>query len=210
MNCHMPHTSYGLLKAIRSHEIDVPDVGVTLTTGRPNACTLCHLDRSLGWAADHLTEWYGQPRPVLADEQERVAASVVELLRGDAGHRALVAWSFGWDAARSASSIDGAGSWSVPLLAELLVDPYDAVRFIAERSLRQTLAGVDFEYDFVASLPQREAARGRVLANWQVHADRRLPPEPTAVGLWADGSRDEESVRRWLAARDDRPVFLNE
>ena len=44
-NCHMPHTTYGLLKAIRSHTIDSPNVAVDLETGRPNACNLCHLDK---------------------------------------------------------------------------------------------------------------------------------------------------------------------
>jgi len=29
-NCHMPHTSYGLLKAIRGHTIETPDVATTL------------------------------------------------------------------------------------------------------------------------------------------------------------------------------------
>src|SRR5437867_304716 len=49
--CHMPHTTYGLLKSIRSHWIDSPSVQSSLKTGRPNACNLCHLDRSLGCTA---------------------------------------------------------------------------------------------------------------------------------------------------------------
>ena len=51
-NCHMPYTSYGLLKALRSHRIDVPSANATVAAGRPNACNLCHLDKSLGWTAD--------------------------------------------------------------------------------------------------------------------------------------------------------------
>src|SRR5262249_37039935 len=43
-NCHMPHTTYGLLKTIRSHQISSPSVQASLDTGRPNACNLCHLD----------------------------------------------------------------------------------------------------------------------------------------------------------------------
>ena len=45
-NCHMPHTTYGLMKAIRSHQIDVPSMEQSLKTGRPNACNLCHLDQT--------------------------------------------------------------------------------------------------------------------------------------------------------------------
>ena len=55
------------------------------------------------------------------------------LLRGDAGQRALIAWSMGWTPAREAS---GAG-WMAPFLSTLLIDPYAAIRYIAGRSLRR-------------------------------------------------------------------------
>jgi predicted CXXCH cytochrome family protein len=60
-NCHMPHTVYGLLKSIRSHYIDSPDAVESSRVGRPNACNLCHLDRSHEWTANYLSEWYGYP-----------------------------------------------------------------------------------------------------------------------------------------------------
>ncbi|MCA9691844.1 MAG: hypothetical protein KC636_19745, partial [Myxococcales bacterium] len=43
VNCHMPYTTYGLLRALRSHLVDSPTVRVSLESGRPNACNLCHL-----------------------------------------------------------------------------------------------------------------------------------------------------------------------
>ncbi len=61
-NCHMPYTSYGLLKALRSHQISNPTVKASLQTGRPNACNLCHLDKSLRWTAQNLFAWYGIPQ----------------------------------------------------------------------------------------------------------------------------------------------------
>jgi len=57
----MPHTSYGLLKGIRSHQINSPTVKASLATGRPNACNLCHLDKTLAWSGQKLNEWYWQP-----------------------------------------------------------------------------------------------------------------------------------------------------
>ena len=51
----MPFTTYGLLKTIRSHQISNPSVQATLETGRPNACNLCHLDKTLEWTANALT-----------------------------------------------------------------------------------------------------------------------------------------------------------
>src|SRR6185436_1834773 len=81
-NCHMPHTTYGLVKAIRSHHIDSPSVQSSLSTGRPNACNLCHLDRSLGWSAQHLNQWYSSPMPALSAEQQETSAAVTWLLSG--------------------------------------------------------------------------------------------------------------------------------
>ena len=40
---------------------------VELETGRPNACNLCHLDRTLAWTAKHLEGWYGFAPPELND-----------------------------------------------------------------------------------------------------------------------------------------------
>jgi predicted CXXCH cytochrome family protein len=61
-NCHMPHTVYGLLRGIRNHRIDSPHVtGRSGGHERPNACNLCHVDRSLAWTAQQLERWYHQP-----------------------------------------------------------------------------------------------------------------------------------------------------
>lgn len=94
-NCHMPHTSFGLFGAMRSHRVDSPSAAVTAETGRPNACSLCHLDRPLAWAAEHLSSWYGQP-PVTLDEHESgLAAGVVWSIKGDAAQRAIAGWHMG-------------------------------------------------------------------------------------------------------------------
>ena len=60
-----------------------------------------------------------------------MAASVLWLLNGDAGQRAIVAQSMGWAPAQQAS---GTG-WLAPYLALMQQDAYDAVRYIAARSL---------------------------------------------------------------------------
>ena len=126
-NCHMPYTSYGLLKAIRSHTVGSPSAAETAEVGRPNACNLCHLDKTLAWTAERLDAWYGVPAPPLRDGDRTVAAGLRWMLAGDAGQRALTAWSMGWGPAQEASGT----TWMVPHLGEALGDPYDAVRFIA-------------------------------------------------------------------------------
>jgi hypothetical protein len=208
-NCHMPYTSYGLLKAIRSHEISVPTVAETVATGRPNACNLCHLDKSLGWTARALSaRGADAPAPELTGDQQAIAASVLHATRGDAGQRALIAWAFGWEPARRAAG----EHWIAPHLGVLLDDPYDAVRFIAERSLR-ALPGYASEldrlrYDFVRAPGSRKAVApeiGRLAA-----ARSHTQPANPAVLLGEGGALDAPTLARLLAARDHRPVTLLE
>ena len=96
-NCHMPYTTYGLLKAIRSHTIDSPSVAASRESGRPNACNQCHLDKTMKWTSAHLSQWYGVPEPELPAVIAAVPIAIVWALAGDAGQRALVAWSMGWE-----------------------------------------------------------------------------------------------------------------
>ena len=141
----MPHITYGLLKAIRSHQIDSLNVQTSLATGRPNACNLCHLDQTLAWTAEHL--------------------------------------------------------------GQLLNDPYEAVRFIARRSL-QGLPGQNvLGYDFVGPIKQRLAASQRVLQQWsgQVQSKPRA-----ALLIDAEGRLNITLFEQLLRQRDDRPLRLAE
>lgn len=203
-DCHMPHTSFGLMKTERSHTITSPRVATELATGRPNACNLCHLDQTLAWTAGHLSDWYGQPAASLDDDQQNVAAGVRWLLTGDAGQRAITAWHFGWEGAQRAAGAD----WQAPFLARLLDDPYYVVRFGAARSLRQLpfdpapLQGFDF-------LAPPEVARRfgeQVTAAWST--SYRGPARPSVL-LGPEGLLQEPFARLY-ARRDDRPVFLAE
>ncbi len=205
-NCHMPHTTYGLQKAIRSHLIDIPTVQASLETGRPNACNLCHLDEPLSWTAEHLSEWYGTPRPDLTNDEETIAASLLWLLKGDAGQRVLIAWSMGWQPAREASGT----AWMAPFLGQLLADPYDAVRFVAARSLRRLPGFADFEYDFLAPPGEREMRRGRAVSRWTRRSSASERPTGEAILINSRGTLQRELLTRLLGERDDRRVYLNE
>lgn len=167
-NCHMPHTTYGLLKGIRSHQLTSPSVKSSIDTGRPNACNLCHLDQSLAWAAQNLKAWYQQPVPAIEPDITNLPASVVWLLRGDAGQRALLAWHMGWEPARQISGTN----WLVPYLAETLDDPYSVVRYIGQRSLKKIPGQERLAYDYIAPARQRLTIKSQLLQGW----DReRLP-----------------------------------
>ncbi|MEZ5284936.1 MAG: hypothetical protein R2712_09020 [Vicinamibacterales bacterium] len=98
----MPYSTYGLLKTIRRHTISVPRVAETVDHGRPNACNLCHVDKTLRWTSDALERWYGQPRAGLSPDQERVSSMVLMALAGDAGQRVIAAEAFRWRPAQQA------------------------------------------------------------------------------------------------------------
>jgi predicted CXXCH cytochrome family protein len=206
LNCHMPHTTYGLLKAIRSHEIDSPRVAAaTLSSGRPNACNLCHLDRTLAWTAGYLAEWYRLPATPLPPEHQTVSAALLHLLKGDAGQRAIIAWHLGWEDALGASGRD----WQGPFLGLLLDDPYSAVRSIAYRSLRRLEGYREFAYDPIGSPEERREARRRSLRSWPGArpSERRRGSQ---LLLKDDETVDLDAVEALLRGRDDGPVDLKE
>ncbi len=207
LNCHMPFTTYGLTKAMRSHTITSPSIAATLATGRPDACNQCHLDKPLGWAADHLHEWYGHDRPQLEGDQEKIAASVLWALSGDAGQRALMAWSFGWKDARAVS---GTG-WMPPFLSTLLQDPYDAVRFVAMQSVRSDPRHASFALDFTQDIEQqRLAVRSTYLRDWQSTGVSASPAQRAAVLIGPDGKLDSARLLAIYAGVDGRVMQLAE
>ena len=161
-NCHMPYNAFALMKAIRAHRIDSPDVQSTVRTGRPGACNLCHLDKTLAWTAEHLSDWYGHDPVDLSSAQKETAASLLWLLGGNALQRSIAAWHMAWPAATATSGT----SWQAPFLAELLVDEYSVVRFIAGNSLRSLPESRELEYDFLAKPTDWVAARQRVVDQW--------------------------------------------
>jgi len=203
-NCHMPYTTFGLLKSIRTHRISSPSVAVNMTTGRPNACNLCHLDRTLAWTAEHLSSWYGAEPVNLSPEERRVAAALLWLLRGDAGQRALAAASMGLASAQSAAGT----AWMPPYLAGLLDDPYSAVRYNAARALHGLAGYSDLAYDWVGSPAEWQQAQREAIGRWRRSAGAAV--SRAELLLPAPGRIDVDAVVALQRERDDRPVMLSE
>ena len=205
-NCHMPHTTYGLLRAIRSHQVSFPTVRESTEYGRPNACNLCHLNQPLGWTAGRLAEWYGQKAPELAADDRELAAGAQWLLKGDAAQRALLVWSMGWAPAQQAAGRD----WLYPYLIFTLNDPYAAVRFGAWKSLQSLPGFTGFTFDYTGDEAARKTALTAAYQQW-----RRAVRPPAGIFraetiLTPDGSFRQEVFERLLSQRDHRKVFLAE
>ncbi len=205
-NCHMPYTTFGLLKSVRSHRIDSPSVATTLETGRPNACNLCHVDKSLEWTQTQLEKWQPSPKAEMTEEQRTRSSLVLWLLRGDAHQRALAAAALGRPEAREAAGDD----WMAGLLSPLLEDPYTAVRYVAGKSLRG-LPGFDgFDYDSSASQSQLSVARTQAVERWTTARPSGARRPRMEVFLKSNGDLDWEAIGEVMRRRDDRHVQLAE
>lgn len=203
-DCHMPHTTLGLMKAMRSHTIDSPSVAATVATGRPNACNLCHLDKSLAWTAEHLEQWYNIAPPKLSKQEKEVASSIRWILKGDAGQRAIAGWHFGWAPARKASGT----RWMAPYLAELLTDSYDVVRFIGYHSLKELPDFSDFEYDFVGPEQAQKQGRSQALKKWNASDDKPSPSSSLLIN--EQNELIEKEIQAIRSQRLDPPIKLIE
>jgi predicted CXXCH cytochrome family protein len=107
--CHMPDVVYGLVGGRISHRIESPDPRASALHARPDACTLCHADRSRAWAIAAAGTVGGEPargsRTAGDPASERPgatgagAAELPEvgrmLLAGDPIERALAAHALG-------------------------------------------------------------------------------------------------------------------
>lgn len=174
--CHMPKMAFGIMRIHRSHRIQVPDPSRAWRHDMPEACTLCHTDRSVKWAAHTLSKQQGQPPPegLPADPSFDVAESVRTLLSGDVVQRAVAATALG--ETRSATVQPLARLWAVPFLLQGLEDDYATIRRMSWLSL-QALVGRAGEVKPAVSasagaLPRFEPQatpeeRARVVRSWR-------------------------------------------
>src|SRR5690606_33573702 len=146
VNCHMPRTTYALLKAIRSHRVTSPSLALT---DPPSACVLCHVDRTRDWVERALRARPGvieaASRPVQGkipnpgtphakapgSDPAGLPFAIERALTGNAAERAI----FAANLASSETQASAGAGWSFLALRQLTRDPYHAVRRIAARSL---------------------------------------------------------------------------
>ena len=203
-NCHMPHTTYALLKSIRSHRIVTPNVSTSVEAGRPNACNLCHLDKTYEWTANTLNDWYDIPKPKLDADEKEIAASLLWGLKGDAVQRIITAWHLGWEPGIEASGAE----WQPRFLAELLNDDYSTVRYVAGEAMRRYLK--DWDYDFIATPAEREESKAAAIELWKNSNSLPNDQRNERLLIKADGSVDLKRLNRLLSDRDNRPITLPE
>jgi predicted CXXCH cytochrome family protein len=131
--CHMPRVVYGVMTFHPTHDISNPQPQLTATASVPNACNLCHLDRSVNWAIRESKrlwpDWYRAVEPS-PDAQFEMAEGPRMLFAGDALTRALAAEAMGGDGMMKPDP-----QWAGPFLVEAFGDNYPIVRFFSANGL---------------------------------------------------------------------------
>ena len=130
-------------------------------------------------------------------------------LEGDAGQRVIAAEAFRWTPAQQVAGT----TWMAPLVAQLLDDSYDAVRFSAGRTLR-SLPGFDgVAYDFVAGPRVRRQQQLQVMRRWDTvrgsGAGSGATPGRAAL-LGPDGALMVDEMLRLIGRRNHRRMLLRE
>ncbi len=205
INCHMPHTSYALLSAIRSHQITSPNLESSVLKGVPNACNLCHLDKTLAWTQGQMAERYGAHKVRLSREQQSISAALLWLLKGHAAQRVITAWHFGWKPALEASG----NQWQAPFLAQLLNDSYGVVRYMAWKSLKNNPGFSDFQYDFLDPSDKLKIKIELALKHWEKDQNISIHAGPEVL-MDPDGTIMKQQMKHLLDTQDQRPVSITE
>jgi hypothetical protein len=202
----MPRTTFGLLHAMRSHQVSSPSVKESVEYGRPNACNLCHLDRTLAWTSEKLRDWFNQPEFPLSDDDRNIAAAVQWILKGDAGQRALIAWGMGWKPAQQVSGSD----WFYPYLIYSLTDRYAAVRFDAWKSL-QSLPGFEqFAFNYTESEEKLNDDAANAMDQWFGKVRPRSGSFSPQTVLDPQGRPERDIIGRLRSQRDEKNIILAE
>ena len=206
-NCHMPHTTYGLLNAIRSHQIDSPSVKTQLATGRVNACNLCHINQSLDWTNKTLNKWYKHELAKLDKDDLGISSVLKTFLMGDAGQRAIAAWHMGWEPAREVSGDHWQPSW----LLRGMNDPYAAVRYIAHKSLINDPRLNNIKFDYTGSLSTRDEQIQSATDFWMIEilSREKTTSQPDLL-IDNKGIPIETKARYFESKRNNQPITLQE
>jgi len=217
--CHMPPTTYGLLAIHPSHRITNPDPARAWRYDMPEACTLCHTNRTATWAARETAHEYGHavPADLPADPEHQVAESIRALFAGDVVQRAVAANALSQDASYTTDAT--ARLWVAPFLILAMEDRYPAIRHFAHRGLHRLLERAPStkdrlpalpEFDYLAEPTARAAAIEECWKWWRALDKARLPHPGPEVPLDPTWMPDRSQISRLIARQDQSVVAIGE
>jgi predicted CXXCH cytochrome family protein len=171
VECHMPPRDYMVLDPRHDHSFRIPRPDLSVTLGTPNACNVCHTDKSAQWAATQMQDWYGHVPQGLQNwagtfattrgGDPRAGESLLQLIR-DTGTPAIV----------RATALSQVGTYlnaqSLDVLTQGLWDDDPGVRAATTGMLEQLPAGLRVQLAFPFLQDDVRAVRieaARVLAS---------------------------------------------
>jgi hypothetical protein len=129
-----------------------------IEANHPNACNLCHIEKSINWTLASLKDWYGKTYSKLALQShytDQTQPTGLGWLESDREPVRLVAA----DALTRAEA-----SWALPQIIDALDDPYLLNRQFARMGLEKML-GIrlqDFGYRFYMMPDERRGPLGKL------------------------------------------------
>jgi hypothetical protein len=188
----MPRIVYGVLDVHRSHRIEIPDPARAAAAVRPDACTSCHVERTVAWAQAAARRVWGGARFAPGAPASAGTSPFEALFGGPPVARAAAAEALG----RAPVAGGEARARRVGALLDVMAqDRYPAIRHLAWRSLRRLIApdaspgaGLAADYDPSANPGERDDAVRRLRATLGGSV-REPPPALTALRT---GARDRD------------------
>jgi predicted CXXCH cytochrome family protein len=151
LNCHMPRINEGVEDVVRTHMIYSPTRADMIEANHPNACNLCHTDKTIDWTLAELKNWYRATY-----SEGRIAESYPD--RG-------IPAAFGWLRSKNESVrlvaaealIRARDFRALPQLLDALDDPHLVNRQFAYKGLQEMLNVrlADFGYRFYMMTEER-------------------------------------------------------
>ena len=155
LDCHMPRIVQSFAVYNRSHRISSANEPQILATGMPNACNLCHLDKSLAWTRDALAKDWNRT-PQLSPALQNVFGTDFNRPAGEAwlAHPSPMVRTVAAGAYTRSPMSTQALPTLLPQLAES--NPYVRMRMLmsVEQIIGRTLANE--EYTLLAPLAKRQ------------------------------------------------------
>ena len=86
VQCHMPGRTYMGIDYRPDHSLRVPRPDLSAALKTPDACTRCHMDKTVRWADGQITKWYGPGRrphygTIISAGRRRLPGAQKELVR---------------------------------------------------------------------------------------------------------------------------------
>ncbi|MEM7384111.1 MAG: multiheme c-type cytochrome [Verrucomicrobiota bacterium] len=191
MNCHMPKINEGMGDMVRTHTIFKPTNVKMLEANQPNACNMCHVEKSIDWTLQHFSEWYGlnssntpSTGATTASRERTYSASAIATNYPNRGQSAALGWlSSAHTGTRMVGTdvlLKARAEWALADLIPILDDPYMEVRQFTVQRLRDyfDINTDDFGYKLYMTEEEREEPIQRMME--ALVETKELPESPPA------------------------------